>query len=103
MQSAEEKKETEKAAAAASRFAYSQLTEEDQAVKAPSTKRGKDGHLMLGSTDDFWSNPTGSMKSTRSKCGPFVPKRNRFGSCVGQRQHHVSPPEESEKCWQLLR
>lgn len=67
MQSAEEKKEAEKASAAASRFAYNQLAEDEQVSKAPSAKRGKDGHLTLGAADDFWSNPTGSMKSTRSK------------------------------------
>ena len=67
LQTPEEKKEAEKTSAAASRFAYSQLAEEDEAVKAPSVRRGKDGHLTLGTTDDFFSNPTGTMKSTRNK------------------------------------
>lgn len=65
MQSAEEKKEAEKTSAAASRFAYTQLTEEPEVNKSATAKRGKDGHLTLGSTDDFFSNPTGSMKTTR--------------------------------------
>lgn len=65
LQTPEEKKEAEKVSAAASRFAYSQIAEDEQAAKAPSVKRGKDGHLTLGAADDFWSNPTGSMKSTK--------------------------------------
>jgi hypothetical protein len=65
LQSAEAKKEAEKSSAAASRFAYSQLTEEPEAAKTSKSQRGKDGHLTLGETDDFFSNPTGSMKTTR--------------------------------------
>lgn len=65
LQNAEERKEAEKTSAAASRFAYTQLTEEPEVTKSTSAKRGKDGHLTLGNTDDFFSNPTGSMKSTR--------------------------------------
>jgi len=64
-QTPEAKKEAEKTSAAASRFAYSQLTEEAEASKASKSQRGKDGHLTLGDTDDFFSNPTGSMKATR--------------------------------------
>ena len=59
LQTPEERKEAEKTSAAASRFAYSQLTEEAEATKASKTQRGKDGHLTLGGSDDFFSNPTG--------------------------------------------
>ena len=49
---------------ATSRFAYDVLAAEDEAAKAPNTKRGKDGHLTLNQGNDFFSNPMGSSTST---------------------------------------
>jgi ADP-ribosylation factor GTPase-activating protein 2/3 len=48
-----------------SRFAYDMLANEDDAVKAPTVTRGKDGHVQLDS-DDFFSNPLGSSSSKRA-------------------------------------
>ena len=43
----------------ASRFAYDVLVNEGEAAgaKGPGAKRGKDGHVQLGSSDDFFSAP----------------------------------------------
>ena len=65
---------------ATSRFAYDVLAAEDEAAKAPNTKRGKDGHLTLSQGNDFFSNPMGSSTSTSgasrsqraARCGPAL-------------------------------
>ena len=64
---------------AASRFAYEVLTAEDEAAKAPKVQRGKDGHLTLGTGNDFFSNPMGPSTSTRA---PARPSRQDPGSQV---------------------
>ena len=63
LQAASEAENTEQSAPAPSRWSLPDEPEEP----ASKAKRGKDGHLTLGSSDDFWSNPTGSMKSTKKK------------------------------------
>lgn len=45
---------------AGSRFAYDVIAGDDDAVKAPNVRRGKDGHVTLGGTGDFFSDPMGS-------------------------------------------
>ncbi|KAK9866893.1 hypothetical protein WJX84_006115 [Apatococcus fuscideae] len=69
---AAETKQTSAAAAAsstASRFAYNELVEEET-QKAPNVRRGKDGHLRLGSGQDFFSNPLGEAGGTSPMAGP---------------------------------
>ena len=77
LQTPEEKKEAATNSAVASRFAYDVLSQEDEAVKASRVKRGKDGHIALGSSHDFFSDPMGSSAdkppaSSRSKWAPML-------------------------------
>ena len=60
---AEEKETPPASTPAASRFAYDVLTNEDDAVKAPNVKRGKDGHVTLGGGADFFADPMGTSTS----------------------------------------
>ena len=66
-QTSEEKEAPAASTPAASRFAYDVLTQEDEAVKAPSVRRGKDGHVTLGDSNDFFSDPMGSAGSGARK------------------------------------
>ena len=66
---------------AASRFAYDVLTNEDEAVKAPNVRRGKDGHVALGGTGDFFSDPMGTSASGGSPLGtPSLPIHGGSGA-----------------------
>ncbi len=61
--------------AVASRFAYDVLTGEDEAGRAaPGAKRGKDGHVQLGSAgDDFFAKPLSGAPKGPSKCAAMYP------------------------------
>ncbi|KAK9828959.1 hypothetical protein WJX72_003048 [[Myrmecia] bisecta] len=80
------------ASAAASRFAYATMVE-DETAKATNVARGKDGHLQLGASNDFFSNPMGKPSASGPSFGnrsaaPAPPKadepedvaRKRFGN-----------------------
>lgn len=62
----QDEKETP-ASSTASRFAYDVLASEADAVKAPSVKRGKDGHVSLGASGDFFSNPSSFGTAAKTK------------------------------------
>ena len=81
MQAAETKQTSAAAAASstASRFAYNELVEEET-QKAPNVRRGKDGHLRLGSGQDFFSNPLGEAGGTSPMAGPARGSRSDSGT-----------------------
>lgn len=77
--------------AGSSRFALDSLEE-----KKSNVQRGKDGHIILDSGDDFFSNPLGSEKvKTKESLSPTgtssVAPRSTFGKTA--RKHSKEPPQ----------
>ncbi|KAK9839315.1 hypothetical protein WJX81_007499 [Elliptochloris bilobata] len=74
---------------ASSRFAYEELTKEDQGAKAPGVRRGKDGHVSLPGLEDPFAAPAagrasrGGSAAAAAKAAPGAEDdaaRKRFGN-----------------------
>ncbi|KAK9812503.1 hypothetical protein WJX73_004635 [Symbiochloris irregularis] len=81
---------------AASRFAYDVITQEDEAAKAPSVRRGKDGHVTLGSSGDFFSDPMGAGGSSGSKGGRSARSSLTGSSAEAQKAAAAAAAEADE-------